>query len=82
MENNINDTSNTEKTLDRFGKRLYSKRTAKELTQSELSKMTGIAAESISRYENSQRVPSIKDAFLLSRVLGCTLDWLAYGGEE
>lgn len=49
-------------------------RKAREVTQEELSKLTGISAACISRYECEKRGLDIKDAKIIANALGCKID--------
>ena len=60
----------------RFGARLYELRTARELTQEELSEMAGITRRAVIFYERSEQIPRLDVAIKLARALGVTLDGL------
>lgn len=63
-----------------FAKRLKEARTAAGLTQSELSKVAGVTAATISAYESADgtkgKNPSLDNALKLAQALHESLDWL------
>jgi transcriptional regulator with XRE-family HTH domain len=63
-----------------FAKRLREARKAANLTQSELCKMSGVTAATISAYEsfdgNKGKNPSLDNALKLAQALNVSLDWL------
>lgn len=48
-------------------------RTAKSLTITDLSRMTGITPAAISRYENGRRIPSVESYNTIMTALGAEL---------
>lgn len=65
-----------------FGSRLKKARKKKGVTQKELVEMTGFSTDSISRWENGVRTPSVEDLASLSSVLGVTFSYLAGESED
>ena len=63
-----------------FAQRLKEARTAAKLTQSELCKISGVTAATISAYEsavgNKGKNPSLDNALKLAQALNVSLDWL------
>jgi len=57
------------------GKRLRELRESKDLTQTELSKRSGVNQDSISRYESSQRQPTVDHMYRMSKVLGKPMEY-------
>lgn len=54
--------------------RIREVREQKNMTQRELSNLTGISVQCISRYECEQRNIDLKTAAMLAEALGCTVD--------
>lgn len=71
---------NTGLNMQTFAERLKIARTDKEMTQSELSTVTGLSKAIISAYENPKSKqganPSIANVSLLANVLEVSIDWL------
>lgn len=61
---------------------LRGERERKGLTQTGLSKISGVAREQINRYENGKRLPDLSCLIRLRDALGCTLDDLVSEDEE
>lgn len=63
-----------------FAQRLKEARTSAKLTQSELCKISGVTAATISAYEsadgNKGKNPSLDNALKLAQALNVSLDWL------
>jgi len=57
-----------------YTNRLKEKRIEKGLSQYELAKLTGVHVTTISKIENGQRLPSLKVAAKLAKVLDVSLD--------
>ena len=51
-------------------------REVKNLTQSDVSKITGITEVSISRYETEERIPKATTAYVLAKCYGVSMDRL------
>lgn len=51
-------------------------REVRELTQKEVSKVTGITEVSISRYETGERIPKATTAYVLAKIYGISMDRL------
>lgn len=62
--------------------RLYKKRKALSMTQAQLGKIVGVSRSIISEYENDISDPSWEIMMKISKVLGVTLDYLAWGDEN
>jgi transcriptional regulator with XRE-family HTH domain len=62
------------------GERIKKLREAQEMTLTEVSKLTGIAADRLSAYEEGTEVPAIGAVIQLSRVLGSKVEGLLHGG--
>ena len=65
-----------------IGDRLREIRGAKNLSQGDVEKRTGLLRCYISRVENGHTVPAIETLEKLARALECPLSQLFYGGEE
>lgn len=61
---------------------LQALRKAKGITQTELAKATGVCLNYISQLERQQNWPTLKLAYRIACVLGCTLDDLVIECEE
>ena len=59
-----------------FGERLLLQRRRKGLTLSGFSKVCGISAAVLSRYENGKTEPTLFSAICIADALGVTLDYL------
>ena len=64
---------------DTFAKRLIQRRAEQGYSQEELSKISGIAAAQISRYEAGKNKPRANIIAKLAEALDISFDWLAYG---
>lgn len=62
--------------MSAFAERLKELREEKNLSQYELSKLIGISAACISRWEKDLRIPSIDSIIILCKFFGCTSDYL------
>ena len=62
-----------------FGERLKQIRAQKGMTQEELAQRCGMVKQNISRYENSDREPTIKTAKKMAEALGVEIEELARG---
>lgn len=60
--------------------RMRDTRQRKGLSLSAVEELTGIAASTLSRYENGKVVPSVEKGRLVARALGVSLDFLV--GDE
>ena len=65
-----------------FSYRFKKAKKDKGYTYAEISKQTGISQQGLNRYSQGQSIPTFDNAIRLSRVLGVSLDWLAYGDTE
>jgi transcriptional regulator with XRE-family HTH domain len=65
-----------------FGEKLKSERTAKNLSQAELSAMTGISERSISTYEQTDTLPRRSNLVKLAQALDIPPDSLRYGIDD
>jgi transcriptional regulator with XRE-family HTH domain len=64
---------------DTFAKRLIQRRAEQGYSQEELSKISGIAAAQISRYEAGRNKPRANIIAKLAEALDISFEWLAYG---
>ena len=64
-----------------FGEQLKKIRTAKGFTQESLADKIGVQKQTISRYENSDREPNVRNAKRIADALGVTLADLALTDE-
>lgn len=64
-----------------FGQRMKKARKEARVKQQELSKKTGIAVTSISRYENDERNPTVDYARKIADILGVDANYLLYGED-
>lgn len=60
--------------------RLYRKK--RGITQSELSKLSGVCRVSIARYETGVRKPSLDSALKIAKALHCTVEQLEDESNE
>lgn len=67
---------------DTFAKRLIQRRAEQGYSQEELSKISGIAAAQISRYEAGRNKPRANIIAKLAETLEVPFNWLAYGDES
>ena len=58
----------------RIGDNFKNKRIERDLSQEELSKLSGVSKPMISYIERGKRVPSVLTAQKIARVLRCTID--------
>lgn len=65
-----------------LGRRLYTLRKARNISQRELANEVGVSHVTISQWENSDSHPSGANLMLLSLALGCTPSYLMYGSES
>lgn len=65
-----------------FSRRLKQERCGWQLSQRQLSELTGISKSNISKYENAQMLPSVRKLKSLAAVLGTTTDNLLNPKEE
>lgn len=59
-----------------YGQELQQQRIIYGISQSELSRKTGIKQANISRWENNQAIPSIEHCEMLADFYGITIDEL------
>lgn len=63
-----------------FANRLKEARNSKNMTQTELSELTGVSLMMISSYENTKtksgKNPAFNNVYLLANALGVSIDWL------
>lgn len=57
-----------------IGDNFKNKRIERDLSQEELSKLSGVSKPMISYIEGGKRVPSVLTAQKIARVLRCTID--------
>lgn len=57
-----------------IGDNFKNKRIERDLSQEELSKLSGVSKPMISYIERGKRVPSVLTAQKIARVLRCTID--------
>ena len=62
--------------MRKYGIELKYQREVNNLSQSQLSKETGIKQQNISRWENDEAIPSIANCEILADFYGITLDEL------
>jgi transcriptional regulator with XRE-family HTH domain len=55
--------------------KLFRVRTRMEIKRSELAKMTGLSEETIAEYENGLEAVPASDLFMLSNVMGISIDY-------
>lgn len=63
-----------------FANRLKKIRLARDMSQAELGRKTGITAATLSAYEKGLKTPNLSSAVELARALNISIDWLC--GEE
>lgn len=66
-----------EEIADEFSYRLYKKMRHRNVTQRELSDITGISVPAIGSYIRGEKMPSLYNVYLLSRALACSISELA-----
>lgn len=64
------------KEIENIGKNIYKYRTQKDLTQKELSSLTGIQRADISRHENNKRLLTLEMFIRYAKAFEITLDQL------
>ena len=64
--------SNDEEWNMEFARRLYRRLQIKSMTIQELSEITGISRQSLSRYSNGTSVPTPRNITKMARALGCS----------
>lgn len=84
---NVNSISAYKKNLKGFfmeniGYRIKKRRTELGLSQLDIYKKCGIPSGSLSRIENGKTIPSVTVFYKLSKVLNCSMNWLADGETE
>ncbi len=62
-----------------IGQRVYQRRRAMGLTQSELAKLTGVSSSFIGHIERAEKAASLDTMAQLSEALKVSLDWLVQG---
>lgn len=62
-----------------FGEEIRLRRLNKDLTVTELSKMTGISSPTLYCYERDYRYPTVYYAKIIANALDCTIDDLMLG---
>lgn len=67
-----------EECLTEFGERLRKIMKRKRISQIELSELSGIRREMLSRYLNGINIPSFYNADRIAKAVGCSLDDLRY----
>jgi len=60
----------------KFAERLKELREERNMTQSEISKATGINVITISRWENGSRIPGLESIEKLVKFFGCSAGYL------
>lgn len=65
-----------------FGQHLKQLRKVKGISQGQLAELMELDPSHVSRYERDQTQPSISVAIKFAKVLGVSLNELAYGSEE
>jgi transcriptional regulator with XRE-family HTH domain len=65
-----------------IGKRLRAFREKYRLGQRDIAERTGIARESITRYEHGTLAPSMRNVIILARFMDITVDELLFGTPE
>lgn len=70
---------NEKKTMN---ERIAEARAASSLTQTQVGKMIGVEANTISMYERGERTPSVGIIASLARVLHVSADYLIFGEER
>lgn len=61
------------------GSRVLAARKARKMTQQAFAEACGVSITTVSRWENRRLGMSLQHADTVSRVLGVSRDWLAYG---
>lgn len=62
-----------------IAERLRLTREALDLSQSDLCRRTGVAANTYNQWENAKGRPGLDQAMMLCDGLGVTLDWIYFG---
>ena len=60
----------------KLGKKIYTLRTTRGLTQEQLAEQLGVSRQSISKYEYGQSTPELEKIRLLAEIFGVTPDYL------
>ena len=66
----------------KFGQRLKEARNKKNLSQDELSNLTGISIQTLSSYETGHSAPVMDYMYLISLALNISVDYLLFGEEH
>ena len=73
--------SKTNPTHETTGGRLARLRRAQNITQEELAERLGISRQAVSKWESDLAYPETDKLLTLSRLYGCTVDYLLTGEE-
>ncbi len=68
--------------MENIGKRIREARKKCGYTMAKLHELTGLSTGHISDIENGHNMPTATSLIPLSRVFGCSIDWLLTGEEE
>lgn len=63
------------------GKRIKNKRREKGITQLQIQEQTSISSGNLSCIENGKYLPSSSALLELSKILGCSMEWLLTGEQ-
>lgn len=64
-----------------IGERIYSLRTAKNLSQGDLAELLSVSRQSISKWENNSAMPDLEKIIKLSEIFDISIDELVKGGS-
>ncbi len=78
-DKSVENIKNTEKTSESTGARLARLRRAQNITQEELAERLGISRQAVSKWESNLAYPETDKLLSLSRLYGCTVDYLLTG---
>ena len=62
--------------MEIIGQRIKELRSENNLTQSELSKQTGLGLATIAHWENDTKTPSVESIIILAKFFKCSADYL------
>ena len=64
-----------------LGERIYERRAARNLSQTDLADALGVSRQSVSKWETDASIPELDKLLRLAELFGVTLDELVEGGE-
>ncbi|HGJ5862607.1 MAG TPA: helix-turn-helix domain-containing protein [Arsenophonus nasoniae] len=65
-----------------IGNRIRDRRKELKLTQNQIAKALEVSRVSVTKWENGETKPDGENLYLLTKVLGCDIEWLLYGKDS